>query len=1248
MQTFFAILQVRFLELLRDKTTWVWNVIFPVVLIIAIALIFKDQDQELYKVGVSQSPINQFAAFKTAKHIQFVDYPELATALDKLKYHQLDLVIAGENKYWVNDLSAKSYLLEKILLGIENKSRLIKASLTGRPIRYLDWVLPGILGINIANSALTGVGLGIVRNRKNGVLKRLGATPLGAFEFLTAQVVTRFLMLMLTSVILFFAMSWIFDIMMRGSYGLLLLVASLGCMSLISLGLLFASRTESEEAAVGMLNLLILPMVFLSGVWFSLEGSAEFLQQIALLFPLTHMLNAARNIMLENAGVSEIYTELLVLSGMTVFFLSIASLRFKWYEDKHIDPEAVVEKEKQTTINLSSELMARVAQRIVRIKWPILMVIVATTWMMAYGAMTRTQINTDQNSFLAADDPAIQALDKFKSQFGSDDSVLLVYKPLHGDVFSTQALKTLDELTKDLENSALPSQSQFPLLKHIRRVRSLSNIRVQSADGDTLRSDKLVPFPLPNHAAQMDQIRQKAMQQEDYIEHFYAADGQYAAILIETDFGAIPTKASVDAMNDEEITLDDSFSFQPDWNEDTQPIHVNNQAEAGQMQFEKTDSQTYSQFYQQLQQVFQPYQDRFEFHAVGYAPVASFVQGVIQQSMQLNLVVLLIIVMLLWILFRSFSAVVWPVVVIVSSVFWVIGTFAWLGVTVSSMVTLTILLVLAVGIADSVHVMSAYFSHRREGQSHAQSLTLAYEQTGQALFFTTLTTVVGIAALGFSDLLPIRTFALMSALGVIMAFLMTWLLLPILLTFWHPGRLRGDNPSRPTVMDYWRSIPLSIKGVFVSVVSIISLSLFGWKITAYLLILVSLIGIVVCWQRPLLNKIWAINLSHAHFILIMSMVVLSIFIYGATQVKIDSNITELTREDSEIRVAYQTVDKHLSGAQNMEIMIDTGVSDGVLHPDLLAKIDLLQKRIEFNYPLKVGSTFSLVNIVKDTNQILHQDNAMFHHIPDSQKMIAQQLYLFNSANPEDRRSIVADDYSQTHISIRVHNAGSQQYQQFYEEINQEIEQIFADMKQQFPQLDVTVTGSIPLYMRTQGAIAKTQFNSFAIALTIVSLLMVFTLRSFQAGLLSIVPNILPALFTFGLMGMLCISLDADTLLIAPVIIGIAVDDTIHFMTHYRQSYTKTQDIAIALKNTLQNVGQAVMFTSMILGMGFAVLGFSDYLGTAKMGVFGSLAIFVALLCDLFLLPALILVFKPKFATVSKPVQGISNEQIKPI
>ena len=297
---------------------------------------------------------------------------------------------------------------------------------------------------------------------------------------------------------------------------------------------------------------------------------------------------------------------------------------------------------------------------------------------------------------------------------------------------------------------------------------------------------------------------------------------------------------------------------------------------------------------------------------------------------------------------------------------------------------------------------------------------------------------------------------------------------------------------------------------------------------------------------------------------------------------------------------------------------------------LLSAVDQLQSRIEERYPEIIGRTNSLANIVKDTNQAMNGDDPAFYRIPESDQAISQLLFMFNSANPDDRRNIVSDDYSRSHISVTARNMGSYEYKALFEEIANDVDDTFKDVEPEFPGLDVNLTGSMATLMVMADEVANSQFNSFALALLIVSLIMMISLGSIKGGAMGMVPNAIPAFLAFGLMGLFGIPLDTDTLLIAPIILGIAVDDTIHFMTHYRIELSKTGSIGIALDSAIKEVGQAVMFTTMVIGLGFAVLSFSDYLGMAKVGFFGSMAIFVALLCDLFLIPAMIIIFKPKF------------------
>lgn len=172
------------------------------------------------------------------------------------------------------------------------------------------------------------------------------------------------------------------------------------------------------------------------------------------------------------------------------------------------------------------------------------------------------------------------------------------------------------------------------------------------------------------------------------------------------------------------------------------------------------------------------------------------------------------------------------------------------------------------------------------------------------------------------------------------------------------------------------------------------------------------------------------------------------------------------------------------------------------------------------------------------------------------------------------------------------------------------------------------TGSLPMVMKIVDYMSWTQIKSFSFSFLAISGLMIVFLCSLQSGIIAILPNLLPAVFSFGLMGWLGIPLDPNILIIIPLILGVAVDDTIHFIVHYRDKWFKRGNIDAALTDTMFEVGPAVIFTTLILSAGFSVLAFSSYLGIARTGVFSALAIFIALTSDLFFLPALIKLIKP--------------------
>jgi ABC-type multidrug transport system permease subunit len=328
----FAVFRARNNEFLRDRASLGWNIIFPVFIVAGFAFAFSGGDTDIFKVGVhggTPDPALHGPFFAT-QHIRFVPEESLEHAVTAVERHQLDMAVdLGTRRYWINATSPNGYMVEKVLAGT-GSAGFERQTVTGREIRYVDWLIPGVMGMNMMFSALFGVGYVIVRYRKNGVLRRLKATPLTAFEFLTAQIASRLWLIILFTTLVFVGTDLFIDFAMFGSYLTLFIVFVFGAVSMISLGLLIAARIASEEMADGVLNLISWPMMFLSGVWFSLEGTNPLVQKLALAFPLTHMTNAARAVMIDGAGLVQVAPQLAVLAVMSVVFIAIGAWNFRW------------------------------------------------------------------------------------------------------------------------------------------------------------------------------------------------------------------------------------------------------------------------------------------------------------------------------------------------------------------------------------------------------------------------------------------------------------------------------------------------------------------------------------------------------------------------------------------------------------------------------------------------------------------------------------------------------------------------------------------------------------------------------------------------------------------------------------------------------------------------------------------------------------------------------------------------------
>lgn len=321
----------RNLEFFRDKEALAWNIIMPIFFVIAIALAFGHGKKDLYQVRV----ISADGEYAISQKLPFVDYQysdNLTKSQKLLEQHQVDLLISDtpQKTIWFNPISEKSVFLHQVVQA--SHPSYTSQPLEGTQIRYLDWVFPGVLAVNLMYGALYGIGYVIVRYRKNGYLKRLQATPLSALEFLLAQITSRMMISTVMLLLVFVCCMLLLKPLVVGSWIILLLLYVLGMICLISLSLLLCSRITSEEFSRGMLEMAAWPMLLISGAWFSLEQAHYSIKWLSQILPLTHLISAAREVMLYGASLADIKTQLVILLGMTLLFLLLGSLLFKWRE----------------------------------------------------------------------------------------------------------------------------------------------------------------------------------------------------------------------------------------------------------------------------------------------------------------------------------------------------------------------------------------------------------------------------------------------------------------------------------------------------------------------------------------------------------------------------------------------------------------------------------------------------------------------------------------------------------------------------------------------------------------------------------------------------------------------------------------------------------------------------------------------------------------------------------------------------
>jgi hypothetical protein len=367
-----------------------------------------------------------------------------------------------------------------------------------------------------------------------------------------------------------------------------------------------------------------------------------------------------------------------------------------------------------------------------------------------------------------------------------------------------------------------------------------------------------------------------------------------------------------------------------------------------------------------------------------------------------------------------------------------------------------------------------------------------------------------------------------------------------------------------------------------------------------------------------------VTTTHPYKILIISAVVIAVSIAGAMKIKFSHDVLKWLPADNAARVATEKIDHDLKGSVALEIILDTGRENGLYDPELLNRIE---ETIAYLETLKVGNIFvgkawSLTTILKETHRALNENRKAFYTISQDRKLIAQELLLFENSGSDDMEDFTDSQFSKVRMMAKVPFKNALAYKKFLKNLNQHLQETFPDVK-------ITTTGMIALLSGTLSNAIDSMGRSYLYALLVITVLMVLLIGRLRIGLLSMVPNLTPIIIILGIMGWFKIPMNLFTMLVGNIAIGLAVDDTIHFMHNFRRYFEESNDATAAVMETLHTTGRAMLVTSCVLSVGFFIFMFATMNNLFHFGLLTGLTIILALLSDYFIAPALMVVVNSK-------------------
>ena len=558
-----------------------------------------------------------------------------------------------------------------------------------------------------------------------------------------------------------------------------------------------------------------------------------------------------------------------------------------------------------------------------------------------------------------------------------------------------------------------------------------------------------------------------------------------------------------------------------------------------------------------------------EMHIAGRSVGQIYYVALMQSELKFFMVTSLVLLLVFLILaFRSWWGILLPVTVVVASVIWILGIMAMLQKPLNLVLTVLPTIIFIVGMSDVIHIVSKYLEELRKGKPKFEALKITIKEVGMATLLTSVTTAVGFLTLYFSRVVPIKDFGVYVAMGVMITFVLSFLVLPSMFAL-IPTPSRSKKKSEAT---FWTKV---LRRSFL------------WTIH---------------------NQVKVVSISG--IILIGSFV-------GLSALEVNNFLLEDLKENDPLNKSFMFFDEHFSGARPMELSIECK-EGSILTPSNLRELDSLERLLVSIYPNE--SFGSVLTVIKSLNRVLNGGSNLQYKLPEADKELRKITSRLKKQIPQEllKQYLTADE-KYARFSSTVPDLGGNQYRA--------LNNSFAEKREgKFPQFNIHHTGTAHLIDKNNQYLSTSMVLSLLIAFAVIAGIVGFIFRSLKMVLISLIPNVFPLVMIAGIMGVADIDIKVSTAILFTIAFGIAVDDTIHFISKLKLEINKGASLVFALRRTYMSTGRALVLTTAILSAGFLTLIFSNFLGTLYLGLLVSLTLFFALVADLFLLPILILWF----------------------